>query len=165
MFDWQIESRPCTDKQVNTQRHWHCRTWVHVRRSDGDDRGFPRHVLGGAAGCNRSSGGGNCAEIHKLLSACGFWFTCTQKPKRPDTHTHTHTHTLSSAYSKVCLRPVCWVVTEAGLLWACADRSSLLLYWVLNHPVKPRGDVPPRSSIDHFPWHVSMSSLWRLLSA
>lgn len=127
---------------------------------------FPRHVLGGAAGCNRSSRGGNCAEIHKLLSACGFWLHA-HKNQRDQLHvcTLTHKHTLSSAYSKVCLRLVCSVVTEAGLLWACADRSSLLLYWVLNHPVKPRGDVPPRSSIDHFPWHVSMSSLWKLLSA
>lgn len=60
--------------------------------------------------------------------------------------------------------PARTVATEAGFLWACADRSSLALIWVLTHPVKPCGDIPPWSCINHFPWHVSVSSLWKLLS-
>lgn len=92
---------------------------------------FPRHVLGGAAGCNRSSGGGNFAEIHKLLSACGFWLHA-HKNQRDQLHVCTHTHTnthfhqltvkcVSVLSARLLRRPVSSEHVQTGALCCCIE--------------------------------------------
>lgn len=60
--------------------------------------------------------------------------------------------------SSYCFIRIC-VASQVCIMEACADRS----YWVL-FLMKPRGDIPPQSNTDHFPWHVPTSSLREMIS-
>lgn len=131
---------------------------LHFLGYQGDEFGyFQLEALGAAAHERQTALKGPHAAANTLSSLQIIEKRCNNRVMFFIYHYLLHKYDTS-----VGLFPRCWGRHPLSM---CRQELSGVVLSLNSSSMKPYGDILPWSSIDHFPWHVSTSSLQQLLSA